>query len=347
MATPVRRILICRVTWMQRYAGFVAGDKQSGGGDYVESGGTGHELYNFADRSGRVRGFIQTVQTGDNDSSAIKLRRIDAGAGETPNLANVLVVFVATSPKPRHQVVVGWYRNARVRAFPVRDSKYRIDGKGGWVHAEAKTGDAVLLPPDRRTQVVASGKGGLGQAGVWYALTEKCEPKPVPEWFTSMLGFVDRYEGPNLMREPLAPEEERFASILDGVHGATEGAGFMPSPKQRVAIEAHAMARAKKYFSQHFPVVDDVSKYKSYDLECSGKGSLKVEVKGTTSLGSSVFVTRNEVDLARKGKVAMFVLHSIQRNKQGRPVGGKHLVLKHWWAEKGQLRPITYQLVFA
>jgi hypothetical protein len=76
--------------------------------------------------------------------------------------------------------------------------------------------------------------------------------------------------------------------------------------------------------------IDDVSLHESYDLRCElGGDDLHVEVKGTTSDGDRVLLTRNEVSHARDWypRVALIVVSCIELIKYGR------------WRASGRRRP--------
>jgi Domain of unknown function (DUF3883) len=94
--------------------------------------------------------------------------------------------------------------------------------------------------------------------------------------------------------------------------------------------------------------VDDVSKYQSYDLHCRKDGlDLHVEVKGSTSSGDAVLLTKNEVEHARTfERVALVIVSDIQLEPGDAgpiPSGGTKTVLEPWDITTGTLRPISYQ----
>ena len=103
------------------------------------------------------------------------------------------------------------------------------------------------------------------------------------------------------------------------------------------------MSRAKRHFSKLYSKVEDVSAVQCYDLRCSapGRPPLKVEVKGTTGEGDTVFLTKNEVALAKKGGCALFVLHSIKIAKNS-ATGGTPRIFRPWHVGRGRLEPMAY-----
>lgn len=128
------------------------------------------------------------------------------------------------------------------------------------------------------------------------------------------------------------------------------GQGFSRDAEARGAIEDHAMCRAEAHYRQAGWHVEDVSKYGPYDLHCSRPdgAELRVEVKGTTSVGSHVLLTRNEVEHARRHHphVALFVVSSIRITvtETGRPEarGGEIAIFEPWSVDAGHLTPIAY-----
>jgi hypothetical protein len=104
------------------------------------------------------------------------------------------------------------------------------------------------------------------------------------------------------------------------------------------------MKRADRHFRNQGFAIENVSRSRSYDLECSKKNQvLHVEVKGTTTPGSQVLLTRNEVKHAQDGRhaCALFILHSIVL-KRGKATGGVAVVRWPWRPDDKHLQPVTY-----
>jgi hypothetical protein len=90
------------------------------------------------------------------------------------------------------------------------------------------------------------------------------------------------------------------------------GQGYGLSKAERDAVEKRAMALAAEYFVSCNWDARDVSKNHSFDFECTrGREILRVEVKGTTSSGEEIVLTKNEVELARQPGYALFVVAEI------------------------------------
>lgn len=99
------------------------------------------------------------------------------------------------------------------------------------------------------------------------------------------------------------------------------GQGFRLSVADRDAIDAHAMKMATLFLRAEGWVVKDVSRtVKVYDLHAtSHRGELHVEVKGTTSEGRQVILTRREVEHHRANSdcSCLLIVHSIRLDRSG------------------------------
>ena len=127
------------------------------------------------------------------------------------------------------------------------------------------------------------------------------------------------------------------------------GQGFLSDPMVRLTIEEHAMQTAVDYFTSRGWEVTDVHRRNPYDLFCTrGCRSLMVEVKGTTSDGTTVLLTPNEVDHARNhpDEAALFVCSNIDVvvTQRGRLAtqGGRVLLLHPWEPHPSLLTPLGY-----
>jgi len=117
------------------------------------------------------------------------------------------------------------------------------------------------------------------------------------------------------------------------------------SAENRKAVEAYAMKRAVSHYSGIWREVRDVSATEPFDLLCRDGGrELRVEVKGATSIGSSVLLTRNEVRHAREnaGRVALFVVSEIASDS-GSCSGGTVSIFEPWNINQDELEPIAFE----
>lgn len=139
--------------------------------------------------------------------------------------------------------------------------------------------------------------------------------------------------------------EERRAPLTP----RASGQGFGSSAEFRAAVEKRAMKAATEHFERLGFVVEDVSNVMPFDLRATrGAETLRVEVKGTTGPYGSVFLTRNEVDLARlePASAVLFVLSGIRVETDGDTVaaiGGEARVLMPWSVDDGELEPLQFR----
>jgi hypothetical protein len=137
-------------------------------------------------------------------------------------------------------------------------------------------------------------------------------------------------------------ESETFASEKE----YSKSQGFQLDPKLRKAVEDHAMNEATTYFRTLGYDVVDVSARRPYDLECAkGKSKRFVEVKGTQSMGESVFLTAGEVRFAIKhtSSMALFILHSVQVDSSGNVSGGVQDIHNPWIVNEEDLEALSFK----
>ncbi|MCX7425065.1 MAG: DUF3883 domain-containing protein [Planctomycetia bacterium] len=145
----------------------------------------------------------------------------------------------------------------------------------------------------------------------------------------------------------LAGNEDRRA-VPQQKHIAS-GQGYGLSPAERKTVERYAQQLAEDYFIQKGFDVDDVSSTSPYDLHCCREAEeLRVEVKGTTGDGGSVFLTRNEVEHARRhrGRIAIFLVRNIVLDRTApQPVAraGNHVIYWPWDIDQGVLTPLQFE----
>ena len=129
--------------------------------------------------------------------------------------------------------------------------------------------------------------------------------------------------------------------------GRSPRQGFNVPVGARRAVEDHAMKQAMAYFTQQEWNVEDVHGQESYDLRCLKRGQeLHVEVKGTSSAGLEIVLTRNEVAHARHfPAVALYVLAEVvwKSTRRGyRAKGGREFIYNPWRIDDGKLKPLAY-----
>lgn len=120
---------------------------------------------------------------------------------------------------------------------------------------------------------------------------------------------------------------------------------------ERLAVEAHAMARAEEWCRKSgWPVVEDVSRRSSWDLEARkrrGAKPLFVEVKGTTGKKLEVEVTAAEVRHAQgnPADTVLLVVTEILLKKGPSPTasGGTVHAIHPWSPEASELTATRYR----
>jgi hypothetical protein len=129
-----------------------------------------------------------------------------------------------------------------------------------------------------------------------------------------------------------------------------QGQGFQVDQAVKVAVEDRAMRAASEFYGKDWDV-EDVHGNQSYDLICRHDGEVKhVEVKGTTTSGTEVILTLNEVKHARVyPNTALFVLSNItiERLENGTvtATGGDEHVYDPWLIGNGTLVPLGFRYI--
>jgi hypothetical protein len=147
----------------------------------------------------------------------------------------------------------------------------------------------------------------------------------------------------------ILPEILEVENVASGYTRRGRAQGFGLSPLERHAVEMHAMTLAKAHLKRLGWRVGDVHSTHPYDFECTrGSEELIVEVKGTTSTGEQIVVTRNEVAIqrARHPNNALIVVHSINLTGSSvdpKVVGGELLMWCPWAIEESRLSPLAFQ----
>lgn len=132
--------------------------------------------------------------------------------------------------------------------------------------------------------------------------------------------------------------------LLPNVAGK-KGAGRASDPKVRAAIEQHAVSVALEHYRTAGWTVEE--RGKPFDILCTnGTQELRVEVKGTRSLGATVELTVNEVDSAHGYPSELFIVRNIELSwdAANEPVasGGESRIFPSWTPDKEALRAIRF-----
>lgn len=153
-----------------------------------------------------------------------------------------------------------------------------------------------------------------------------------------------------LWREPPEVQDALDTVVELAGRGPGRRQGRRQSATERKAVELRAVEAATEYFVSRAWEVEYVGDVASYDLDCKRDGRLlHVEVKGTTSLGHRVLLTRNEVRHARgtEAEVVLFVLSrvdlSIDENGSPHAEAGTERVIDPWVISDDSLEPVGFE----
>lgn len=118
----------------------------------------------------------------------------------------------------------------------------------------------------------------------------------------------------------------------------------MSDAARRRAVERHAVDIASQHLEARGYDVEDVGDHASFDLLCHREGErLDVEVKGTTTAGEAVILTRNEVEHARTATTSLIVVDSIVLHEDGSTSGGTLRRIDEWVPEDDDLTATVYR----
>ena len=332
-----KHVVFARVGWMTFYDGQRPDDEKPKAGGKWNKDHIGHEVFNFKYVDGKCLGHFEPPGKIMLDKK-INLGRIAANASGD-SLKGVLVVFVARKPGSGGQIVVGWYRNAMV--FSKRQLMPSPLQEQYGYYVKANYSDAVLLPLSERKWRVSADSRSFGQSNVCYQLDINGHDKKLA-WQKECLRKIFSYEGDNLL-------DIGSANVVGDGKSLTvkEGAqGFAGTALQRREIEILAMKRAIAYFDALGYSVEDVHSNKPYDLYCAnGNDEIFVEVKGTTTPGAQVILTKNEVrhvELHPK-QCVLYVLSNIAFDDNTNfATGGEERVIAEWSISTFALTPLHF-----
>jgi hypothetical protein len=125
-------------------------------------------------------------------------------------------------------------------------------------------------------------------------------------------------------------------------------AGFQSDPKVRDVVEKYAMEKAKEELgSRGFASFHNTSDGNCYDYTCERDGILYyVEVKGTQGSGTSVILTKNEVEHWKQYKQTSIavIVHGVKVDREKEDAsGGSVQVCFPWTFEPAALEALQYK----
>ena len=243
-------------------------------------------------------------------------------------------------PRPHSEMVhlVGWARHQLLQELA---SNHRLI-------------DSIALDC-RRSNLGPSYEAGTA-AAFEYPLDDVPSNDALLQDLQFMLGLLSKIYAaesadprvPGAVSSEVALATQSVAEVAGKQSERRGGQGYRLTKAEQQVVEAHAMAAARKHLEGLGWAVRDVSGHESYDLACIRSGErMSVEVKGTTSLGESVILTRNEVLLHRREypATALLVVHSIDLNRLAEPPVADRGVVEMtspWEISEEDLTPIAY-----
>lgn len=205
-----------------------------------------------------------------------------------------------------------------------------------------------------------SRRSGLGPAyEASTALAVKYPQNGIPDdaqlkddvlFFASLLGDLYRREMQIPIPIGVPPEIQELDDAVAKAAGkkGRGGQGFRLNVAHRKAIELRAMDLAKLELESRGCVnIRNTSQGNPFDYQCSLDGDeIFVEVKGTTSSGEVVILTRGEVELHREKfpRNMLILVHGIQLTGESFDIatGGEVRVLSPWTISDDSLKVVAY-----
>ena len=234
----------------------------------------------------------------------------------------------------------------------------------GW--AETKLAGTLLnIPNSVRKISLGSSRSNLGKAYenttlIAFHYSQNSIPSlyKLREDINSLLPLLKELYEAQLSdpTQPGEPTPELFAAVeaIEVQSGGRKARsarrqGFGLSAAERKAVEQRAVEIAIEFYKNlGYSKIEDVGAFESYDLKVQGENvQLFVEVKGTTSHGESIILTRNEVALHQREfpANALFIVSHIELVKGEKPVatGGVSKVISPWQINTNLLVPLGYE----
>lgn len=268
-------ILLCRVSWMDRYQG-TKGDSPHSGAAYIKRNRYGAEIFNFERIGNRLYGYFNHV-------GELKLERLGAQKNDQL-MKGVTVVWCA--PHPRGGVyVVGWYQDATV----FRNYDVQPEGPRTRSRLPGRTNPA----PFRCIADVPNAKL-IDSDGRWFR---------VPDRFVSQ--SLTRY-----LDDESASTARFKARLLELTGGKlkppvrSEKAFRNTNPVMRLKVERAAVNAARLNFENLGWQVRSVEAEDcGWDLTATrGRQKLHIEVKGRSGSTACAELTPNEYRYFRRRK---------------------------------------------
>lgn len=348
-------VLVVKVGWMEFYRGSVPGDERPLRGGSYNWSNIGHEVCNFHDVAGRLRGYTQPPYRGKNKPGLFALERVAEGADDDDLIDGVTVAFVATLPSGGEQVVVGWYRGATVHRECQKEPEQGLRPIPEFFF-ESATDAAVLLPvTERLFSIPMATKDGMGQTTVFYPLDRDGNARPKVKWLSQLGAYIDSYAGENVLdsEDDAIAAAAVAAASTPPIPESAGGQGYQQAADVRRAVEMRAMDVARGHFEKQGKV-SYVHSFSSYDIlvERPNGAKLRVEVKGSQGSPTAVQLTIGEVKSANGAhpETALAIVSNIVvkvtgkgKKRKVKANAGNLRVIQPWRPEPAGLKPIVFQ----
>lgn len=173
-------------------------------------------------------------------------------------------------------------------------------------------------------------------------------PDPAVSPLLQMLGLET--DEPANQSQSASPDVSDAIAAVEQVSEPRRKFSRRLSAADNKAIEEQAVRVARQHFESELGYQTvDVGATASYDVHATrGNDVVKVEVKGTTTNGASIVLTRNEVQLHRAAHPnnALAVVRNIVLDRSGdEPLGtgGELVLLMPWQIDESDLSAIAYE----
>jgi hypothetical protein len=270
----------------------------------------------------------------------------------------VVYLFSALGDRVYLSLIQGTTRweNGEFRPRPPAELAARV----AW--ARKQLGSSLDARPDLVQEIVLdSRKSDLGRGyeqGTVAAFAYPIDAIPQPamlahdlDFLVQALGVLHQAEDSalDLPGEPAPEVSDALVAVERAAGRRIRGRGYRLTAPEKKAIELRAMRLAVEFLTKEGYSAKDVGATHSYDVHASRDGvTLYVEVKGTTSPGVEVILTKNEVELhLREHPNTMLIVASdIVLNRTSDPPtanGGVLRVVHPWLISPTSLDPLAYR----
>lgn len=169
----------------------------------------------------------------------------------------------------------------------------------------------------------------------------------------SLRRLVNSQVDGSLRKMVVDSDEEDIESIVRGrpPRSSRRGQGFGLTAEQRRVVERQAMSVTTEYLgSNGFEQIVDVGDTESFDIQMMKNEVVHIcEVKGTTSVGGRIFLTRNEVAVHKLAypNNALAIVSEIQLDRSDPPTasGGKLRFISPWEIDETRLSPLAFEYI--